>query len=135
MRVCTLQLTMSIQYYTIHCKKGSDFTVPSRDVNCTNYPKLGKIKLFPARESLVSDIPAGDGKMVNLFLQCRRCKYDLSCFSLSISLLTNLKISVYMTVIIQGRSYQYKSLFSEFFLVWHFFFFWGGGGFVLGFFF
>jgi hypothetical protein len=32
----------------------------------------GKIKLFPAKESfyLVSDIPAGDGKMANLFLQC-----------------------------------------------------------------
>ncbi len=27
-------------------------------------------KLFPSRESLVSDIPAGDGKMANLFLQC-----------------------------------------------------------------
>ena len=27
-------------------------------------------KLFPARESLISDIPAGDGKMANLFLQC-----------------------------------------------------------------
>jgi hypothetical protein len=24
----------------------------------------------PARESLVSDIPAGDGKIANLFLQC-----------------------------------------------------------------
>jgi hypothetical protein len=30
----------------------------------------GKIKLFPARESLVSDIPAGDRKIVNIFLQC-----------------------------------------------------------------
>ncbi len=27
-------------------------------------------KLFPARESLVSDIPAGDGKTANLLLQC-----------------------------------------------------------------
>jgi hypothetical protein len=27
-------------------------------------------KLFHARESLVSDIPAGDGKIANLFLQC-----------------------------------------------------------------
>jgi hypothetical protein len=30
----------------------------------------GKMKLFPARESLVSGIPAGDGKTANLFLQC-----------------------------------------------------------------
>jgi hypothetical protein len=29
-------------------------------------------KLFPPRESLVSDIPAGDGKIVNLFLQCNK---------------------------------------------------------------
>jgi hypothetical protein len=27
--------------------------------------------LFPPRESLVSDIAAGDGKIVNLSLQCR----------------------------------------------------------------
>jgi len=27
-------------------------------------------KLFPARESLVSDIPAGDRNMRNVFLQC-----------------------------------------------------------------
>jgi hypothetical protein len=30
----------------------------------------GIIELFPARESLVSDIPAGDGKIEILFLQC-----------------------------------------------------------------
>ena len=29
-----------------------------------------KIKLFPARESLVSDIPSEDEKIANLFLQC-----------------------------------------------------------------
>jgi hypothetical protein len=30
----------------------------------------GNNKLFPAIESLVSDIPASDGKIANLFLQC-----------------------------------------------------------------
>jgi hypothetical protein len=29
-----------------------------------------EVRLFPARKSLVSDIPAGDGKINNLFLQC-----------------------------------------------------------------
>ncbi len=29
-----------------------------------------KIEYFPPRESLVSDIPAGDGNVANLFLQC-----------------------------------------------------------------
>ena len=28
------------------------------------------IKLFPPRESLVSDVPAGDGNVAKLFLQC-----------------------------------------------------------------
>jgi len=32
---------------------------------------LGLGKLFPVRESLVSDIPAGDGNPLNLFLQCK----------------------------------------------------------------
>ncbi len=35
-----------------------------------NSPWPGIIKFFPARESLVSDIPAGDGKAANVFLQC-----------------------------------------------------------------
>jgi hypothetical protein len=30
-------------------------------------------KLFPPRESLVSDIPAGDGNIEKLFLRCRDC--------------------------------------------------------------
>jgi hypothetical protein len=34
----------------------------------------GKMKLFPARGSLVSGIPAGDGKTANLFLQCTTWK-------------------------------------------------------------
>jgi hypothetical protein len=32
-----------------------------------------------ARESLVSDIPAGDGKNYNLFLQCSPCKLRFLC--------------------------------------------------------
>jgi hypothetical protein len=28
------------------------------------------IQFFPSRDSLVSDLPAGDGKTDNLFLQC-----------------------------------------------------------------
>jgi hypothetical protein len=49
-------------------KNVSDFPVPSRDVTYQTLPAwLGIIKLFPARESLVSDIPAGDGKIANIF--------------------------------------------------------------------
>jgi hypothetical protein len=38
-----------------------------------------KTKLFPPRKSLISDIPAWDGKTANSFLQCTwnvRCKYS-----------------------------------------------------------
>ncbi len=54
-------------------KKVREFPVPSRDV--TNKLSLGGnndiiTELFLPRGSLVSDIPAGDGKLVNLFLRC-----------------------------------------------------------------
>jgi hypothetical protein len=54
-------------------KKVREFPVPSRDV--TTKLSLGgnndvKTELFLPIGSLVSDIPAGDGKLVNLFLRC-----------------------------------------------------------------
>jgi hypothetical protein len=61
---------------TIRCantlaKKVSDFPVPSR-MSPTKLSLAGNnlITVFPARESLVSDIPAGDAKIANLFIQC-----------------------------------------------------------------
>ncbi len=59
---------------SIHSKKRvREFPVPSRDV--TTKLSLGGnndiiTELFLPRGSLVSDIPAGDGKLVNLFLRC-----------------------------------------------------------------
>ena len=59
---------------TIHRKKKvREFPVPSRDV--TTKLSLGGnndviTELFLPRGSLVSDIPAGDGKLVNLYLRC-----------------------------------------------------------------
>jgi hypothetical protein len=55
-------------------KKVREFPVPSRDV--TTKLSLGGnndviTELFLPRGSMVSDIPAGDGKLVNLFLRCR----------------------------------------------------------------
>ncbi len=54
-------------------KKVRKFPVPSRDV--TTKLSLGGnndviTALFLPRGSLVSDIPARDGKLVNLFLRC-----------------------------------------------------------------
>jgi hypothetical protein len=60
---------------TIHRKKKvREFPVPRRYV--TTKLSLGGnndviTELFLPRGSLVSDIPAGDGKLVNLFLRCR----------------------------------------------------------------
>jgi hypothetical protein len=63
-----------VQFTALHRKKKvRDFPVPSRDV--TTKLSLGGnndviTELFLPRGSLVSDIPAGDGKLVNLFLRC-----------------------------------------------------------------
>jgi hypothetical protein len=66
-------------------KKVREFPVPRRDV--TTKLSLGGnnvviTELFLPRGSLVSDIPAGDGKLVNLFLQCvPKCEiFDRSDF-------------------------------------------------------
>ncbi len=45
-----------------------------------NSPWPGLIKLFPARESLVYDIPAGDGKIANLFYSVNVHLKHLSMF-------------------------------------------------------
>jgi hypothetical protein len=55
------------RHKTLHCKKGSRFSRPQPRCHLPNSPCPGIIKLFPARERLVSDIPAGDGKIENLF--------------------------------------------------------------------
>jgi hypothetical protein len=60
-------------------KNVSDIPVPSRDVTYQTLPWEGKIKLFPHRESLVSDIPAGDGNVANIFLRCRY-SFAFFCF-------------------------------------------------------
>jgi hypothetical protein len=56
----------------IHCKskkKVSDFPVPSRDV--TKLPQAENNLIIPGQgEFGYSDIPAGDGKIANHFLQC-----------------------------------------------------------------
>ena len=61
--------TRSIKYTV---KNGLRFFVqfPNRDVTNQTLPGQGIVKLFPARESLVIDIPSGDSKIAKLFLQC-----------------------------------------------------------------
>jgi hypothetical protein len=52
-----------LQYRTVHCKKRITIFPSPAGMS----PWQGIIKLFLAREGLVSDIPAGDGKIANLF--------------------------------------------------------------------
>jgi hypothetical protein len=56
-----------------HVKRGYRFNRPQPGCHLPNSPRLGKIKLFPAKKSLISDIPAGDAKTANIFysVQCR----------------------------------------------------------------
>jgi hypothetical protein len=51
--------------YTV--KKVSVFPSPAGMSPTQTLPGPGIVKIFPARDSLVSDIPAGDGKIMNLF--------------------------------------------------------------------
>jgi hypothetical protein len=62
-------------------KKVREFPVPSRDV--TTKLSLGRnndviTELFLSRGSLVSDIPAGDGKLVNFSLLFIYLRHDMS---------------------------------------------------------
>jgi hypothetical protein len=54
--------------------KGNNLLFPARESLVSGVPagdgKTAELLLFPASHSLISDIPAGDGKTANLFLQC-----------------------------------------------------------------
>jgi hypothetical protein len=67
-------IIMQEQAKGLHCKKKvREFPVPSRDVT-TKLSLAGNndviTELFLPGGSLVSDIPAGDGKLVNRCLRC-----------------------------------------------------------------
>jgi hypothetical protein len=67
------------------------FIINRSDIQMRSYTvkKMpGIIKLFPDRESLVSDIPAGDGKIGNCFLQCREPHLYFNWFNVSLHMIT-----------------------------------------------
>ncbi len=64
-------------HYTV--KKVIDIPIPSRDVSNQTLPEREQITVLPARESLVSGTPAGDGKIANLFLQYM-CQWAIKLF-------------------------------------------------------
>jgi hypothetical protein len=55
----------------VYCKKGGRFSRPQLgDVTNQTLSLDGKNLIIPAKECVVIDIPAGDGKIVHLFLKC-----------------------------------------------------------------
>jgi hypothetical protein len=46
---------------------GNNLIIPGQEYFVILFPCPGTILLFPARESLLHDIPAGDGKIDHLF--------------------------------------------------------------------
>jgi len=63
-------------------------------------------RLFPARESLVSDIPAGDGKSPNLYSQCFMQAFILlivySIHTSSCKVMYSSWFTVYLLLLMQG---------------------------------
>jgi hypothetical protein len=82
-------LPLKIRSHPIYiCKRGGNlytvkkgYPVPSPAGMSLTKVWPGIIKLFPARESLVIDIPAEDGKNDNLFLHCKS-RQKTSCKNL-----------------------------------------------------
>jgi hypothetical protein len=60
-----MMVELNVSDLSIHCKKR--FLIFLSQTGMSNFLWPGIIKLFPARESLVGDIPAGDGKIDYLF--------------------------------------------------------------------
>jgi hypothetical protein len=61
----TLRNDAIIKIHTV--KKDLPYSRPSRDVTITKLSLAGNNLIIPGQGELVSDIPAGDGKIVNLF--------------------------------------------------------------------
>ncbi len=61
--------------WPMHCKKGYQFSRPQPGCYLPNSPWTGIIEFFPPRETLVSNIQAGDGKIDKHFLQCGHNRY------------------------------------------------------------
>ncbi len=51
----------------VHCKKRLSIFLSSAGMSMTKLSLAGNNLIIPVRQSLVSDIPAGEGKIVNAF--------------------------------------------------------------------
>jgi hypothetical protein len=67
------KLKVTTKYTVVHCKKKLAVFPSAAGMSLSKLSLAGNNFIIPeARESLVNDIPAGDRKTINLFLQCSR---------------------------------------------------------------
>jgi len=60
-----------VSKFLLHCKKRFSFFLYPAEMSLTKLPLDGNNLIIPGQgEFGISDIPAGDGKNDNLFLQC-----------------------------------------------------------------
>ncbi len=76
--ICSALLFYSTSTHIKYTVKSSTFPSPA-GCHLPNSPWRWIIKLFPARGSLVGEIPAADGEIENPFLQCNVTKY-IKCY-------------------------------------------------------
>jgi hypothetical protein len=74
---CIVKYSSTVTHTQLHSKKGYRFSRPQQGCYLPHSLWPGIIKLFPARESLVSDIPAEDGNIVNLFYNVNTSTHPL----------------------------------------------------------
>ncbi len=79
-----------MQVYTVN-KRLAIFPSPA-GMLLTELSLTGIIKLFPVMESLVSDIPAGDGKIAHLFYSV--CTCVLVCCTMALTVKKNIFIII-----------------------------------------
>ncbi len=63
-----------LPHETIHCKKRLAVFPSPAGMSLTKLSLADITLIIPAKESLVSDIPAGNGQTANLFSQCRHSR-------------------------------------------------------------
>jgi hypothetical protein len=73
----------------------------------TKLSLAGNNLVFPARESLVSDITAGDGKIANHLLQCIFCPYFLKIWW-SMPLLLDIYFIYRYSIEVDEKIYTYN---------------------------
>jgi hypothetical protein len=78
-----LLAVFSLDTEKIHCKKRLSIFPSPAGMSPTKSPWPGRIKLFPTRESLVVDIPAGDGKIIMLFYSVLSTECVFSCVAMT----------------------------------------------------